>query len=192
MKKHILTLSLVLGYCIAFAQQDTLHKNRKTYFGLGFSFGKGNIDRTYGDLFIYVEQKSYYLALKTSGIDEIKLFGSQPDLVVSDLSLIAGKRITLDRYNTFQVGLGISMFEQQTKGAIIPREGKACLFCSTNYEIIKKKQFGVPFEVRYHLNLDRTASLNLGFSANLNKLNSYCAISIGTTIGRLRDRIKKR
>lgn len=189
--KHILVFSLIFISASSLAQQDTLHKNRKTYFGLGFSFGKGSVNGTYGDVFVYAEQRSYYLALKTSAIEEIKLFGSQPDLIVSDVSLIAGKRITLNQFNTFQVGLGISMFEQQTKGAIIPREGKACLFCSTNYEIIKKMQFAVPFEIRYHLNLDHTASLNLGFSANLNKLNSFCAISIGTTIGRLRDRIKK-
>ncbi|MBC6112654.1 hypothetical protein H7U22_19705 [Pedobacter sp. CCM 8938] len=188
----MLTLILVLGFCLTFAQKDTLHKNSKTYFGIGFSLGRGSVSGTYGDVFLYAEQKSYYLVLKTSAIEEIKLFGSQPDLIVSDFSLIAGKRISLDQYNTFQVGLGISMFEQQTKGAIIPREGKECLFCSTNYEIIKKRQFAVPFEVRYHLNLDHTASLNLSFSANLNKLNSFYAISIGTTLGRLRDRIKKR
>lgn len=177
---------------LSFAQQDTLHKNRKTYFGLGFSLGRGSIYGTYGDIFIYAERKSYYLALKTSAIEEIKLFGSQPDLTVSDVSLIAGKRISLDQYHTFQLGLGISMFQQQTKGVILPKVGKECLFCSANYEIIKKRQFAVPFEVRYHLNLDHTASLDLGFSASLNKLNSFYAVSIGTTLGRLRDRIKKR
>lgn len=190
MKKLISLLPcLICFYC--FAQQDTLHKNYKTYFGIGFSFGGGNVKGTYGDLFLYAEQKGYYLAIKTSAIDEIKLFRSQPDLVVSDLSLILGKRISFDRYHTFQIGLGISMFEQQTRGVVMPGEGKACLFCSTEYEIIKKKQFSVPLEIRYHHNLDHTASVILGFSANLNNLNSFCAISIGTTLGRLRDRVKK-
>ncbi|TCD00771.1 hypothetical protein EZ449_19940 [Pedobacter frigidisoli] len=192
MKSYLLTASLVfIGYT-TFAQQDKLHKNRKTYFGMGFSLGKGSIDGTYGDIFIYAEQKSYYLALKTSAIEEIRLFGSQPDLTVSDVSLIAGKRISLNQYHTFQFGFGISVFGQQTKGAILPRVGKECLFCSSDYEIIKKSQFAIPVEIRYHLNLDHTASLNLGFSASLNKLNSFYAVSIGTTLGRLRDRIKKR
>lgn len=175
------------------AQQDTLHKKHQTYLGIGFSLGAGNVDGVYADGFFYLQQKGYYLKLKTSGIQEINLFNS-PALSVSDVSLIFGKSFSPNALSTFQLGIGISAFKQVGRGELIPRNDQSttCFFCETNYTRVKTSSFGFPFEIRYHLLLDHTAAIDFGFSANLNQSNSFYGVSIGTALGRLRDRVKKR
>ncbi|TCD25426.1 hypothetical protein EZ456_15455 [Pedobacter psychrodurus] len=186
----------MLFFIDALAQQDTLHQRRKTYFGLGFSLGGGGNRGLYGDVDFYLQKKNSYISLKTSAIERIKIFyfGGLPEPRISDIGILVGKSYTINRRHYFKFGAGISLVDQISRGAFLyndcDRPG-GCLFSNNVYETIRKKTIGLPLEITYGLYLDRTAAVTVGFSANLNNVQSFYGISVGLVLGRLKDKVNR-
>ena len=197
MRKHVLMLLLVCINGFVFAQQDTRHKKRKIYFGLGFSLGGGGNRRLYGDADFYLQKRSNYIALKTSAVERIRIFyfGGLPEPHISDFGILVGKSYTFNRYHYIKFGAGVSLVDQVSPGAFLyndcDRPG-GCLFSNNVYEKIRRKTVGLPLEMKYGLYLDRTAAVTAGFSANLNNLQSFYGISLGLVVGRLKDKVGRR
>lgn len=193
--KYIIIYCCLFSFANAFAQQDTLHQISNTYFGFGFSLGGGNVDGLYGDVSFYLQKKNNYISLKTAAIEEIHIFTKSPNSSISDVSLLVGKSYTFNRYHYIRFGAGISFVNQINQGKFLydncDRPG-GCLFSSYVYETVRKKSAGLPLEVTYNIFLDRTAAATLGFSANLNHTQSFCGVSIGLVLGRLRDKVQRK
>lgn len=192
MQKHVLTLLLVCINVFVFAQQDTLHKNHRFYYGIGLSAGKGTEDGGYGELHIYLQRNTNYIAFKSSGISEFELFGDEPNPSISDVGIVVGKSYSFDHYFNIKFGAGLAFTEQISRGAFLYNTCKSmfCLFDHDVYEIITNRTIGVPLEVRTSFLVGRAAALTVGISANLNMANSFCGFSVGATLGRLRDRAR--
>lgn len=197
MKKYILCLLCVCSTGLVVAQRDTLHQKRKTYFGLGFSLGGGGNGRLYSDIDIFLQKRNNFISVKTSGVRRVRIFyfGGLPEPRVSDISVLAGKSFTLNRYHYLRLGTGLAMANQISRGAFLyddcDRPG-GCLFSNYVYERIIKRAIALPMEIKYGLYLDGTASLTVGFSANLNKVESFYGISMGLALGRLRDQVRRK
>jgi hypothetical protein len=195
--KYLLICFCLLLFVDALAQQDTLHKKKKIYFGLGFSLGGGGNRRLYGDADFYLQKRSNYIALKTSAVERIRIFyfGGLPEPHVSDFGILVGKSYTFNRYHYVKFGAGVSLVDQVSPGAFLyndcDRPG-GCLFSNNVYETIRRKRVGLPLEMKYGLYLDRTAAVTAGFSANLNNLQSFYGISLGLVVGRLKDKVGRR
>lgn len=195
--KYLLICFCLLLFGDALAQQDTLHKKRKIYFGLGFSLGGGGNRRVYGDVDFYLQKRSNYISLKTSAVERIRIFyfGGLPEPHVSDVGILVGKSYTFNRYHYVKFGAGVSLVDQVSPGAFLyndcDRPG-GCLFSNHVYEKIRKKTVGLPLEMKYGLYLDRTAAVTAGFSANLNILQSFYGVSVGLVVGRLKDKAGRR
>lgn len=175
------------------AQADSLHKNHKVYFGLGFGLGPGNKEGIFSDAYVYLQRNKYYYEFKTSGIAKVNLFGDYPNLTVSELSLILGKSYSLDKHSYFQFGTGLSLLNKISRGEFLYNncdKPNGCLLSSSVYETIRQRPLGLPLETRFNLNLDRTAALTLSLSANLNRLECFYGLSFGLVLGRLRDPLK--
>jgi hypothetical protein len=197
MRKHVLILLLVCINGFVFAQQDTLHKKRKIYFGLGFSLGGGGNRRLYGDADFYLQKRSNYISLKTSAVERIRIFyfGGLPEPHISDVGILAGKSYTFNRYHYVKFGAGVSLVDQVSPGAFLYTDcdrADGCLFGNSVYEKIRRKTVGLPLEMKYGLYLDRTTAVTAGFSANLNNLQSFYGISLGLVVGRLKDKAGRR
>ncbi|MEH3113004.1 hypothetical protein [Pedobacter terrae] len=196
MKKYILCLHCLCMTGLVSAQQDTLHQKWKTYFGLGFSLGGGGNGRLYSDIDIFLQKRNNFISIKTSGVKRFRIFyfGGLPEPRISDLSILAGKNYTFNRYHYLRLSAGLSMINQISRGTFLyddcDRPG-GCLFGNYIYETIRRRSIGLPFEIKYGLYLDGTASVTAGFSANLNKVESFYGISMGLVLGRLRDQRRK-
>ena len=192
MKKYTLTLLLIVGYYVVFAQQDTLHKNRKTYFGIGFSLGTGGDQGGYSDAYFYLQRESTYVALKSSGVSQFDFFGDEPIPILSDAGIIIGKSYMLNKSVSIQFGCGIAYTEQISKGAFLYNTcmGFFCIFGHNVYETITTRSIGFPIEARTNLLLGSASALTIGLNGNLNKEPFY-GLSVGFVFGRLRDRVKK-
>lgn len=197
MKKYVLSLLCLCITGLVFGQQDTLHRKWKTYFGLGFGLGGGGNRRLYTDLDFYLQQRNNYISVKTSGVKRMRVFyfGGLPEPRSSDVSILVGKNYTFNRYHYLKFGTGLSLANHISQGAFLyddcDRPG-GCLFGNYVYEKVRKRPVGLPFEIKYGLYLDRTASVTAGFSANLNKVASFYGISVGLVLGRLRDQVKRK
>ncbi|MDQ0641156.1 hypothetical protein QF042_004721 [Pedobacter sp. W3I1] len=195
--KYLLICFCLLLFADALAQQDTLNKKRKIYFGLGFSLGGGGNRRLYGDVDFYLQKRSNYISLKTSAVERIRIFyfGGLPEPHISDVGILVGKSYTFNRYHYVKFGTGVSLVDQVSPGAFLyndcDRPG-GCLFSNNVYETIRRKTVGLPLEMKYGLYLDRTAAVTAGFSANLNNLQSFYGISLGLVVGRLKDKVGRR
>jgi hypothetical protein len=176
----------------ASAQQDTLHKNHQFYYGLGLSGGKGTEKGGYGELHIYLQRKTNYIAFKSSGISEFQLFGDEPNPSISDVGVIVGKSYSSDRYINIKFGGGLALTERISRGAFLYNTCKSmfCLLDHDVYEKVTTRTIGVPIEARASILVGRAAALTVGLSGNLNTANSFCGISVGATFGRLRDRLR--
>jgi hypothetical protein len=176
----------------ASAQQDTLHKNHQFYYGLGLSGGKGTEKGGYGELHIYLQCKTNYIAFKSSGISEFQLFGDEPNPSISDVGVIVGKSYSSDRYINIKFGGGLALTERISRGAFLYNTCKSmfCLLDHDVYEKVTTRTIGVPIEARASILVGRAAALTVGLSGNLNTANSFCGISVGATFGRLRDRLR--
>ncbi|WP_426327796.1 hypothetical protein [Pedobacter sp. R-06] len=192
MMKYLLICFCLLLFIDASAQQDTLHQNHKFYYGVGLSGGKGTEDGGYGELHLYLQRKTNYIAFKSSGISEFELFGDKPNPSISDVGIIVGKSYSFERYINIKLGAGLAFTEQISRGAFLYNTCKSmfCLFDHDVYEIVTTRTIGIPIEVRTSFLVGRAAALTLGMSANLNNANSFCGFSVGATFGRLRDRVK--
>ncbi|NMN35107.1 hypothetical protein H9N25_00890 [Pedobacter riviphilus] len=192
MQKHVLTLLLVCINVFVFAQQDTLHKNHRFYYGIGLSGGKGTEDGGYGELHIYLQRKTNYIAFKSSGISKFELFGDEPNPSISDVGIIVGKSYSFDRYFNLKFGAGLAFTEQISRGAFLYNTCKSmfCLLDHDVYETIATRTIGVPLEVKTSFLVGRAAALTIGISANLNGAKNFCGFSVGVTLGRLRDRAR--
>ncbi len=190
--KYLLICFCLLGFTAASAQQDTLHKNHKFYYGIALSGGKGTEDGGYGELHLYLQRKTNYIAFKSSGISEFELFGDKPNPSISNVGIIVGKSYSFERYINIKLGAGLAFTEQISRGAFLYNTCKSmfCLFDHDVYEIVTTRTLGIPIEVRTSFLVGRAAALTLGISANLNSANSFCSFSVGATFGRLRDRVK--
>lgn len=192
MMKYLLICFCLLLFIDASAQQDTLHQNHKFYYGVGLSGGKGTEDGGYGELHLYLQRKTNYIAFKSSGISEFELFGDRPNSSISDVGITVGKSYSFERYINIKLGAGLAFTEQISRGAFLYNTCKSmfCLFDHDVYEIVTTRTIGIPIEVRTSFLVGRAAALTLGISANLNSANSFCGFSVGATFGRLRDRVK--
>jgi hypothetical protein len=192
MKKYMLSLLFVCTTGLIFAQQDTLHKNHQFYYGIGLSGGKGTEKGGYGDLHIYLQRRTNYIAFKSSGISEFKLFDNEPNPSISDVGIIVGKSYSFDRYINIKFGAGLAFTERISRGAFLYNTCKS-MFCLFNHDVYGKvttRTVGVPVEARASILVGRAAALTVGLSANINTATSFCGLSVGATFGRLRDRVR--
>lgn len=193
MRKSILTLLLLAVTTLVFAQQDTLHQKHKFYYGLGIGFGPGSESGTYVDVYLYLQRKANYLALKSSVMSEFQIYSYEPAPSVSDLTLILGKSYTLNRYGNVQLGAGPAYTERIYRGAFLYNTCNSffCLFGRDVYEIVKQRTVGLSAEARFNFMVSSRWALTLGLSANVNQAKSFCGACIGLRYGRLRDRVAK-
>jgi len=177
---------------LVLAQRDTLHQNHKFYYGLGFGFGKGSEKGGYSNGFIYLQRKTNYIAIKSSGISRFELFGDEPSPSISDLGIIVGKSYTFNRYLNLQFGAGVALTERISRGKFLYSTCKSwfCLVGHDVYETIERRSIGFPLEVKSNFYAGRGTALYLGLNANLNS-DPFCGVSLGFVFGRLRDRIRK-
>ncbi|MCZ4245484.1 hypothetical protein [Pedobacter punctiformis] len=191
--KYLITCFLMLILSKGFAQQDTLHKNHKIYFALGFGAGVGTERGTYSDSYLSVQHKTNYIAVKASEMVAIRLFSDEPTPSISDVSVLVGKSYTFNRYLNVQFGTGIAFTRQISRGAFLYNtcHSMFCIFDHDVYETVDRRSIGLPLEIKSNFMLGRIAAFSVGLNANFNKLNTFCGISAGFSFGRLRDRIRK-
>ncbi|MEJ7780592.1 MAG: hypothetical protein WKF68_13500 [Daejeonella sp.] len=198
--KPILTLlipALSLYSNLSAQPADTLHKEKKYYHFINFEFGKANNSWIYLQGGYAIQKQHAYLKLKVDGTEEprgfILDFGDEPKESTSAFNVLIGKSYMVGAYNTFQFGAGLSYVEDISRGAFIRNTCTSyfCLLDHDIYETIKRKNIGLPIEVRYNLIFTKDIGLSFSANANLNSLKSYTGFSAGIVVGRLRDKIKK-
>ncbi|RQO79344.1 hypothetical protein DBR40_03000 [Pedobacter sp. KBW01] len=191
--KYLMLCCLVFLFSPGFAQQDTLHQKKKFYYGLGIGFGPGSESGGYADVYLYLQRKTNYLALKSSVMSEFQIYSYEPAPGVSDLALILGKSYTFNQYVNVQFGLGPAYTERIYRGAFLYNTCNSffCLFGRDVYEIVKQRALGLSAETKFNFMVSSRWVLTLGLNANLNQAKSFCGACVGLRYGRLRDRIAK-
>jgi len=189
-------LLLTFACCIVkfgFAQQDTLHQKDKFYYGLGIGFGAGSESGSYADVYLYLQRKTNYLALKSTVMSELQIYSYEPAPSVSDLALILGKSYTLNRYGNVQLGAGPAYTERIYRGAFLYNtcNSSFCILGHDVYEIVKQHTVGLSTEARFNFMVSRRWGLTLGLNANFNQAKSFCGACVGIRYGKLRDRVPK-
>jgi hypothetical protein len=190
-KLRIFLLMLMFPFAI-FAQQDTLHKNYKNYYGIGLSLGKGSDDYGYNKAYIYWQRKANYLSIGFSDISKDGFFmGDTPRPETGDAYIIIGKSIMFNPYINLKFGAGVAFVEDVSRGKFLYNTCKSmfCLLDTDVYETIKKRGVGFPLELNTNFYVSRRFALSLGFNANINTINSFYGLSLGIMGGRLRDKI---
>lgn len=176
-----------------FAQQDTLPQKDKFYYGVGIGFGPGSESGGYADVYLYLQRKNTYIALKSSVISESQIYSYEPAPGVSDAALILGKSYTFNQYANLQFGFGAAYTERIYRGAFLYNTCNSffCLLGRDVYEIVKQRTVGLSAEARFNFIVTRRWALTLGLNANLNQAKSFCGACVGLRFGRLRDRVAK-
>lgn len=192
MKTHQIFLVMLIFPLAVFAQQDTLHKDYKNYFGYGLALGKGSNDQGFSKGYIYWQRKNNYISFGSSSVDEGGfMFMDEPIPTTSDLYILIGKSLTANKYLNFRFGAGIAYVEDVSRGKFLYNTCKSmfCLLDRNIYEIVKKRSIGFPIEVNTNLYVSRRFALTMGFNANINVANSFYGLSLGLMGGRLRNKI---
>lgn len=190
MKYKLLLIFMFTNIIGVFAQQDSIKFKNEYFFGVGIAVGTGSQKGVYVMAHTQVQHFTSYLAVKASGFAILNILGDEPTPNVSDVSLIVGKSYTVGDIHNFQIGSGVSLVTDVSRGALLPC--KSCgWFESNKYETITKNAIGIPIEAKYSLySCRRRGAISLSLNANLNKEQSYFGAAIGLTAGRLRQNFK--
>ncbi|TCC86615.1 hypothetical protein EZ428_23175 [Pedobacter frigiditerrae] len=175
----IITLSLLMANnCIA--QQ----------FSLGLEAGLGTKSGIYGQSYVALQNEAYYFKIKNSRVGEIGLFGDRPSPKLFDYALMVGKNFNVGSVHNFQLGAGLAFTGKVTQGKYIRSGGQEnsgiLLFGYSVYEKIQKNTIGLPIEAKYNLKLGNIIAISLSANANLNAIQSFAGLSVGTFLGNVR------
>jgi len=193
MRKFAVTLVFIGIGCAASAQQDSLAKKDKFYYGLGVGIGVGSESGGYADVYLYLQRKTSYIALKSSAITGTQIYSYEPAQGVAEAALILGKSYTFNRYANLQFGAGPAYTERVYQGAFLYNTCNTffCLFSRDVYEVVKERTVGLSAETRFNFMVSRRWALTLGLNANFNRAKSFCGACVGLRYGKLRDHVPK-
>lgn len=159
-------------------------------FSLGLEAGLGTKPGIYGQSYVSLQSEAYYFKIKNSRLGEIGLFGDKPTPKLFDYALMVGKNYNVGSIHNFQLAAGLAFTGKVTQGKYIRSGGQEnsgiLLFGYSVYEKIQKNTIGVPIEAKYNLQLGNIVALSLSANANLNAIQSFAGLSVGTFLGNVR------
>ena len=186
MKKYLIAIIFCLNVVGAIAQKN----QHPSFFSLGIELGLGTRPGVYAQSYAAIKKGQMYYKVKNSSLQEIELFGDKPNPRVLDYALIVGKNFDVGNFHNFQLGAGLAMVGKVTQGKYLRSGGQEnsgiLLFGHSIYEKVQKNTIGLPIEAKYNLQIARILAISLSANANLNTIQSFAGLSVGTFIGKIR------
>lgn len=181
--KLILTAMLILKNFTTLCAQHP-------YFSLGVEVGAGSAPGIYAQSFAVLSGENLYYKIKNSRVGEIGLFADKPNPRVFEYALLLGKNYNLGRLHNFQLGAGLAFTAKVSQGKYIGSGGEdhAGIIWGgySIYEKIQRNTIGLPLEAKYNFQLGSKIAISVSANANINAIQSFGGLSVGTFIGRVR------
>ncbi|TKC07925.1 hypothetical protein FA048_12225 [Pedobacter polaris] len=187
--KYILIIAMSLSMANnSFAQQ--FFANKVSAFSVGLEAGVGTKAGIYGQSYFSLQSDAYYFKMKNSRLGEIGLFGDKPTPKLFDYALMVGKNFNVGSIHNFQLGAGLAFTGKVTQGKYLRSGGQEnsgiLLFGHSVYEKIQNNTIGLPIEAKYNLQLGNIIAISISANANLNAMQSFAGLSVGTFLGNVR------
>jgi len=186
MKKHLIATIFCLNFVGACAQMGA----GANLFTLGIELGLGTRPGVYAQSYASLQRGAFYYKIKNSSAQEIELFGDKPNPKVFDYALMIGKNFNIGNLHNFQLGAGLAFTGKVTQGKYLRSGGQEnsgiLLFGHSIYEKVQRNTIGLPLEAKYNFQLGSIIAFSLSANANINTIQSFAGLSVGTFIGRVR------
>lgn len=186
MKKLIAIAIFCFAFKCVFAQQE----QHSSFFSVGVELGLGTRPGVYAQSYAAIKKGRMYYKIKNSSAQEIELFGDKPNPKLFDYALMVGKNFDVGNFHNFQLGAGLAFTGKVTQGKYLRSGGQEnsgiLLFGHSVYEKIQKNTIGLPLEAKYNFQLSNIIAFSLSANANINTIQSFAGLSVGTFIGKIR------
>jgi hypothetical protein len=178
----LLIASLIPGVCAAQTIRAKEDSTQIHYIG-EVDLGKGTVG-LYGSTSFALRKRNNFLKLKLSADSEASFYGPPPHTDYYTYELMVGRRIPIDKKQSFTLATGISRAEIHHDGDVTGRTDDG-FFSLPIYQDVKVNTTGLPIEIRYNFIPKPFLGLTLGYGANINSVKNSNSVSIGVIFGNL-------